>query len=170
LKPKSSCCIRFGIDWLQWYLGDDYAAHEVEVYDTHPMHIDATFYPLDPGKLLINPERVKKVPEIFVESEWGILVCSEPVMPESHLVYNKSRWISMNVLMLDEERVIVSKGEEPLIKALKDWGFKPIPCIFWYFETIGGVFKALHLISGEEEISSLFLNPIGSSSPGYFCS
>jgi glycine amidinotransferase len=27
--------------------------HEVEVYDTHPMHIDATFYPLAPGKLLV---------------------------------------------------------------------------------------------------------------------
>ena len=80
------------------------------------------------------------MPEIFVESGWDILVCSEPVMPESHPMYNCTRWISMNVLMLDEERVIVSKGEEPLIKALKDWGFKPILGNFWNFETIGGGF------------------------------
>jgi glycine amidinotransferase len=41
-----------------------------------------------------------------------------------------SKWISINLLMLDEERVIVEKQQEPLIKALKDWGFQPIPCSF----------------------------------------
>ena len=137
---QSSCCNHFGIEWLQRHLGDAYHVHEVEVYDTHPMHIDATFYPLAPGKLLINPERVKKVPEMFKKSGWDILVCPEPLMPQSHPMYNCSRWISMNVLMLDEERVIVSKGEDTLIKALKDWGFDPIPCNFYNFETIGGGF------------------------------
>ena len=49
-----------------------------------------------------------------------------------------SKWISMSVLMLDEERVIVSKGEDTLIQALKDWGLKPIPCNLYDLETIGG--------------------------------
>ncbi len=137
---QSSCCNRFGIEWLQRHLAPDFRVHEVEVYDTHPMHIDATLYPLAPGKLLINPERVHRVPEMFATAGWDILVCPEPLMPESHPMYNSSRWISMNVLMLDEERVIVSKGEEALIEALKDWGFKPIPCNFWYFESIAGGF------------------------------
>lgn len=134
----SSCCNRFGIEWLQRHLGDDYRVHEVKVYDTHPMHIDATFYPLAPGKLLINPERVKKVPEMFEKSGWDILECPEPMMPPSHPMYNASRWICMNVLMLDEKRVIVSGEEKRLIKALKDWGFEPIPCNFYDFETIAG--------------------------------
>ena len=137
---KSSCCNRFGIEWLQRHLGDGYRVHEVEVYDTHPMHIDATFYPIAPGKLLINPERVRRVPQIFTQAGWDILVCPEPMMPSSHPMYNASRWICMNVLMLDEERVIVSKGEDRLIQAFKDWGFKPIPCNFWNFSTIGGGF------------------------------
>lgn len=137
---RSSCCNRFGINWLQRYLGSEYRVHEVEVVDTHPMHIDATFYPLAPGKLLINPERVKKVPPMFKQAGWDILVCPEPLMPESHPMYNCSRWISMNVLMLDERRVIVSKGEDTLIRALKRWGFKPIPCNFYHFETIAGGF------------------------------
>jgi glycine amidinotransferase len=135
---QSSCCNRFGIDWLQRHLGAGYRVHEVEVYDTHPMHIDATLYPLAPGRLLINPERIHHVPSIFEESGWEILVCPQPLMPDSHPMYNCSRWISMNVLMLDQERVIVSKGEDTLIQALKDWGFKPIPCSFWHFATIGG--------------------------------
>ncbi|MBN1318235.1 MAG: hypothetical protein JXA42_22330 [Anaerolineales bacterium] len=137
---QSSCCNRSGIQWLQRHLGDDYRVHEVEVFDTHPMHIDATFYPLAPGKLLINPERVKKVPEMFEKSGWDILVSPPPNMPGSHPMYTCSKWLSMNVLMLDRERVIVARGEDNIIKAFKEWGFKPIPCNFYHFESIAGGF------------------------------
>jgi glycine amidinotransferase len=135
---QSSCCNRYGIEWLQRHLGDEYTVHEVEVYDTHPMHIDATFYPLAPGKLLINPERVVTVPEVFKQGGWDILECPRPLMPDSHPMYCCSKWISMNVLMLDQERVIVSKGEDTLIRALKEWGLKPITCSFYNYATIGG--------------------------------
>jgi glycine amidinotransferase len=154
---QSSCCNRFGIEWLARHLGEAYRVHEIEVYDTHPMHIDATFYPLAPGKLLINPERVPRVPEMFKKSGWDVLVCPEPLMPESHPMYNSSRWISMNVLMLDEERVIVSKGEDSLIKALREWGFRPIPCNFYDFETIGGGFHCATVdIRRRGELKSYF--------------
>ncbi len=135
---QSSCCNRSGIDWLQRHLGDDYRVHEVELFDTHPLHIDATFYPLAPGKLLINPERIKNVPKVFEQSGWDILTCPQPNMPDSHPMYTCSKWLSMNVLMLDQERVIVSKGEDDLIRAFKDWGFKPIVCNFYHFESIAG--------------------------------
>ena len=135
---QSSTCNRAGIDWLQRQLGDDYRVHEVEVIDTHPMHIDATFYPLAPGKLLINPERVKKIPEVFNGSGWDILECPEPNMPDSHPMYTCSKWLNMNVIMLDEERVLVSKYEDNLIRAFKDWGFKPIEVNFYNFESIAG--------------------------------
>ena len=55
-------------------------------------------------------------------------------------MYNCSRWIIMNVLMLNQQRVIVSKGEDTFIQALEDWGFKPIPCSFFNYATIGGGF------------------------------
>ncbi len=135
---QSSSCNRFGIDWLQRHLGDEYRVHEVEIVDTHPLHINSTFYPLAPGKLLINPERAKQVPEIFKKSAWDILVCPEPNMPDSHPMYTCSKWLNMNVLLLDEERVIVSKGEDNIIKAFKDWGFKPIQCSFYFFKSIAG--------------------------------
>ena len=135
---QSSTCNRCGIDWLQRHLGDAYRVHEVELFDTHPMHIDATFYPLAPGKLLINPERIKVVPKIFIESGWDVLSCPLPNMPDSHPMYTCSKWLSMNVLMLDQERVIVSKGEVDLIRAFKDWGFKPIECDFYHFGSIAG--------------------------------
>jgi len=137
---QSSCCNSFGIEWLRRHLAPDFRVHEVEVYDTHPMHIDATFSPLAPGKLLVHPTRCAKVPDLFEKAGWDILVCPEPDMPLTHPMYNCSRWISMNVVMLDEQRVIVSKGEERLIAAFKKWGFTPIECPFYDFETIGGGF------------------------------
>lgn len=119
--------------------------------------LDATFYPLAPGKLLINPERVRKVPQIFQKSGWDVLVCPEPMMPDSHPMYNCSRWICMNVLMLDEKRVIVSKGEDRLIQAFKEWGFEPIPCSFWNFSPIGGGFHCASVdVRRRGELESYF--------------
>jgi glycine amidinotransferase len=42
--------------------------------------------------------------------------------------------------MLDEKRVIVEKDQEPFIKALKDWGFAPIPCPFQNYYVFAGSF------------------------------
>ena len=154
---QSSCCNRAGIDWLQRHLGDAYTVHEVEVCDTHPMHIDATIYPLAPGKLLINPERIKKVPEIFKKSGWDILAYQEPNMPDSHPMFICSKWLNMNALMLDEERVIVSKGEDNLNRAFKDWDFKPIECNFYNIESIaGGLHCATVDIRRRGELKSYF--------------
>jgi glycine amidinotransferase len=50
-----------------------------------------------------------------------------------------SNWISINTLMLDEERIVVEARQENLIRALKQWGFQPIPCAFEdYYPFIGG--------------------------------
>jgi glycine amidinotransferase len=51
-----------------------------------------------------------------------------------------SKWINMNMLSLDEERVVVEKDDAPMIAALKSWGFKPIPVAFRNFNSFGGSF------------------------------
>lgn len=129
---------RFGIEWLQRHLGDAYRIHTVTFDDLHPLHIDGTFIPMVPGKVLICPERVKAVPPMF--STWDVLVAPQPAIPDSHPLYMTSKWVSMNTLMLDEQRVIVERQEEPLIRAMKDWGFKPILCNFRNFNSFGGSF------------------------------
>ena len=59
--------------------------------------------------------------------------------------------------MLDEERVIVEKRQEPLIKALKSWGFKPIPCSFEnYFPFLGSFHCATLDIRRRGELQSYF--------------
>jgi glycine amidinotransferase len=140
---KSHVTNEFGINWLRRHLGDKYRVHIIEVNDQHPMHIDASFMPLAPGKLLLNAERILKIPEMF--KSWDILYAPEPCISKKHTLYMTSTWINMNVLMIDHERVIVEKNEESIIKALKNFGLKPIPCPFVNFNTFGGSFHCATL-------------------------
>ncbi|HEU4539044.1 MAG TPA: inosamine-phosphate amidinotransferase 1 [Polyangiaceae bacterium] len=135
---KSNVTNDFGIAWLRRHLGDRYRIHVFEFEDTHPMHIDATLMPIGPGKLLINPERVPKLPAIF--RGWDVFEAPAPCIPEEHTLYLTSRWINMNVLMLDERRVVVEKSDAPMIAAFERWGFEPIPCPFRNFNSFGGSF------------------------------
>ncbi|MDH4359092.1 MAG: amidinotransferase [Candidatus Berkelbacteria bacterium] len=152
---KSNCTNQFGIDWLERHLGNEYTIHVLEVSDTHPMHIDATFMPLAPGKLLINKERLKKIPGMF--KNWDIFEAPPSCLPDSHCLYMTSKWINMNVLMLDEKRVMVEKSEERIIKSFKNWGFKPILCNFRNFNTFGGSFHCVTVdIRRRGELKSYF--------------
>jgi glycine amidinotransferase len=128
----------FGVEWLRAHLGPNYRVHVVDVEDTHPMHIDATMLPLAPGKLLVNPERLPRVPHEL--RAWDVLEAPAPQTSPSATLFMSSAWISMNVLSIDHERVVVERQQEPLIKKLRDWGFKPIPVDFTAFNAFGGSF------------------------------
>ncbi len=143
IAQKSNVTNDFGIEWLRRHLGDEYHIHVLEFNDSHPMHIDATLVPLAPGKLLVNPERVVEVPPLF--KSWDVFHAPTPIIPNNHTLYMTSKWLNMNILMLDEKRVIVERQDEPMIKAIKKWGFTPIPCNFRNFNSFGGSFHCATL-------------------------
>ena len=59
--------------------------------------------------------------------------------------------------MLDEERVIVEARQEPLIRALTDWGFRPIPCSFEaYYPFLGSFHCATLDVRRRGELRSYF--------------
>jgi glycine amidinotransferase len=134
---------KFGIEWLRRHLGGRFRVHELQFNDDAPMHIDATFVPLAPGKLLVNPERVGELPLMF--KNWDILKAPRPTVPDDHPLFMSSKWLTMNILMLDEKRVMVEKHEEPMIKAMRSWGFEPILCPFRNFYSFGGSFHCATL-------------------------
>jgi len=140
---KSNVTNSFGIEWLRRHIGNQYTIHELEFYDSHPMHIDATLVPLAPGHVLVNPERVSKLP-IMVDS-WNVIYAPPSCIPQDHPLYMSSSWLSMNILMLDEKRVVVEESEEPLIKLFKENGFQPITCSFRNFNSFGGSFHCATL-------------------------
>ena len=86
--------------------------------------------PVAPGKILINPDRpIKRLPDVLRDSGWEMLTPPRSTLPNVP-AYQNFAWLHVDVLMLDERRIIVEKHEESFIAALKDWGFLPIPVAF----------------------------------------
>jgi glycine amidinotransferase len=145
---RSNVTNRMGIEWLRRHLGESYRIHEIESRCRTPMHIDTTFMPLAPGKLLVNPDYidVTRLPELF--RSWDILVAPEPDPigdPLLRLISMCGKWLSMNVLMLDPRRVVVERHHTGMIRALERWGFEPIPCDFMHYAAFGGSFHCATL-------------------------
>jgi glycine amidinotransferase len=127
--------------WLQRHLGDDYRVHPIEFMDDRAVHIDATLVPLAPGKVLVNPDRpAKNLPDMFRRAGWDLLECPRTTYARDRPEFRSFEWFHMNVLSLDEQRVIVEKSEEPLIRQLREWGFTPIPIAFRNNYKHGGSF------------------------------
>ena len=99
--------------------------------------------PLAPGHLLVNPERVTEIPAQF--KSWNIMYSPKSTLPTSHPMYMSSSWVNMNVVMLDEKRVVVERQEQPLIDLFEKNGFQPILCNFRHFYSFGGGFHCATL-------------------------
>jgi glycine amidinotransferase len=138
---RSHVTNRLGIEWLARHVGPEYRVHVIDVTDSSPMHIDASFVPLAPGKLLLNRHRVKSIPAMF--KSWDVRYAPEPALPADHLLYMSSAWLSMNVLMLDPHRVVVDADETPLIALFEDWGFEVVPVKFRNVMRFGGAFHCV---------------------------
>ncbi len=132
-----------GIEWMRRHLGEDYRIHEIETLCREPMHIDTTFIPLAPRRVLINPEYIDPNRLPAVCDDWDILIGPEadpiPGLSTSYLSL-VSEWIHLNVLSLDEKRVVVEASQKSMQQALRDWGFEPVPCNFANYRMFGGGF------------------------------
>lgn len=137
-------CIRFGKDllinvatanhelgfqWLQRHLGDRFRLHRVHRLSDN--HIDSMLLPLRPGKLLVrSSEFVQQLPEPL--RKWDIIVAPEPaanqfpVYGDDDLILT-SRYIDVNVLSIDQQRVLVNSLFPELIQTLESHGFTAIP-------------------------------------------
>jgi glycine amidinotransferase len=137
-----------GIEWLSRHLGPTYRIHEIESRCPNPMHIDTTMLPLRPGALLVNPDYLdpSRLPDIL--KTWDILVAPEPDPIDDWMLQITSlcgKWLNMNVLMIDEKRVIVDPHHTGMMRALEKWGFEPIPCPFLHYAAFGGAFHCATL-------------------------
>lgn len=136
-----------GIEWLRRHLGERFRIHEIVSICRQPMHIDSSFIPLCPGKVLVNPDYVDidRLPPVL--KTWDVLIAPRPDPVEGIMtkISMCSPWTSINTLMLDEKRVIVDQSQPTLIKAFKDWGFEPIACAFLSYGPFGGAFHCATL-------------------------
>lgn len=145
---RSNVTNAMGIEWLRRHLGPGYRIHEIESRCRTPMHIDTTFLLLAPGKALINPEYIDPDRLPAVLDSWDILVAPEPDPIDERLLRMTSlcgRWLSMNVLMVDEKRVIAERHHTGMLRALERWGFEPIPGDLMHYAPFGGSFHCATL-------------------------
>lgn len=145
---RSNVTNRMGIDWLRRHLGPGYRIHEIESRCRTPMHIDTTFLLLAPGRVLVNPEYIDvgRLPDVL--GSWDILIAPEPNPIDERLLRTASmcgKWLNMNVLMIDEKRVIADRHHTDMLRALEKWGFEPIPCDFLHYAPFGGSFHCATL-------------------------
>ncbi|ELT92098.1 hypothetical protein CAPTEDRAFT_168386 [Capitella teleta] len=138
---------RSGVEWLRRHV----AHHGINVHSLvfkglQNCHADATFIPLKPGVLVTCPMRpcllVNDIPtdgwEWFSKRGWEVHEVPEPVvLKNTHYV---SKWVHMNVLSIDEERVVMQKGEEPLKNFFIKLGMKPIEVDIQHANQLGGAF------------------------------
>ena len=171
---RSQVTNNFGIEWMRRHLGDDYRVHVLDFKDRNAMHIDGTFVPLGPGKVLVNPKRPcitgalqrqytynglewdYHLPDMF--KGWDVFIAEEPMLPASWPLYFTSPWTaSCNVIMLDHERVCVEASELNTIKKFEDWGFKTVKVPFRHFLPFGGSFHCATVdVRRDGELQSYF--------------
>ncbi|MFE2707161.1 amidinotransferase [Streptomyces mirabilis] len=136
---RSQVTNELGIKWLERHLGSEYRIHRARFRSSGPVHIDTTWVPLGEGRVLTCPARPCLSPDLldmFKRAGWEIIEAPEGVAPAEFQL--SSRWLSMNLLVLDEERVVVDQHEEPTIRMLKDLGMRPVLVDFKDHYVFGG--------------------------------
>jgi glycine amidinotransferase len=149
-------CLKFGKDvvmnvgtknhelgavWLQRQLGPNFKVHPIRLCDSH---IDGHFVPIAPGKLLVNEGAMhgsydQLPPELKKWDRIPILDKSTNFdYPSDHLQMATNVGMSVNVLSLDEKRILIRDTADLTIKALKRSGFEPIPVRLRHSELFGG--------------------------------
>lgn len=131
-----------GAEWLQNVLGTGYRVHRMRNLYAHT-HVDSTITLLRPGLVLLNPERVNEtnVPAVF--GNWDKLWCPEMVDIGYTRQPYSSKWIGMNLLMINESLAAVERAQAPLIRELGRQGIDVVPLSLRHARTLGGGFHCV---------------------------
>lgn len=156
------------IEWLKRELDGYVRVHVLNFpYDKEPSHIDCTFVPLRPprakqkGIILTNPERplLEKDIQFFRRNNWELFDAPKPNMINYPMppFCQSSKWLSMNLLSLDESTLVVEENEKELHDFLEALGFHLIKVPFRnVYEFGGSIHCATWDIEREDQKESFF--------------
>ena len=109
------------------------------------VHIDSTVVPLREGLVLLNGTRVNEENCPVAFRDWQKIYVTE-VVPQSFYQYPyASKWIALNMLVVDPHTVIVDRHQTQLIKTLEQLHFTVIPHELRHSRTLGGGFHCVTL-------------------------
>ena len=109
------------------------------------VHIDSTIVPLREGLVLVNGSRV--TPENLPRTlkDWEVIYCNH-VEEQGFFQYPyASKWIALNMLVVNPYTVIVDKNQPMLIDLLEKNQFMVIPMQLRHSRTLGGGFHCVTL-------------------------
>jgi N-dimethylarginine dimethylaminohydrolase len=109
------------------------------------VHIDSTIVPLREGLVMLNASRVSfdTVPRVF--EGWHKIWVTDVVAQDFYKYPYASKWIAMNMLVVDPHTVICDRNQTELIKTLKSYQFEVIPLELRHSRTLGGGFHCVTL-------------------------
>jgi scyllo-inosamine-4-phosphate amidinotransferase 1 len=109
------------------------------------VHIDSTIVPVREGLVVVNASRVNKdnLPQVF--NNWEVIWVDEVVEQGFYQYPYASKWIALNMLVVDPTTVIVDKHQTKLIKILEDYNVLVLPLELRHSRTLGGGFHCVTL-------------------------
>lgn len=109
------------------------------------VHIDSTIIPLREGLVLLNGSRVNEdnCPKVF--DKWQKIYMHDVEAQDFYQYPYASKWIGLNLLVIDNNTVIVDKHQTSLIKVLELYNFTVIPLELRHSRTLGGGFHCVTL-------------------------
>lgn len=111
------------------------------------VHIDSTIVPLREGLVMVNASRVDmhNLPNVF--DDWEVIwVAEDDIVEQGFYQYPyASKWIALNMLVVDPTTVIVDKNQTKIIRMLENYNILPIPLELRHSRTLGGGFHCVTL-------------------------
>jgi hypothetical protein len=128
------------------WLCDQFPGVTIELCNFYSgVHIDSTIVPLREGLVLLNGSRVtpETCPRVF--QDWECIYVTDVVAQDFYQYPYASKWIAMNMLVIDPNTVIVDAAQTDLIKLLMDKKFDVVPMTLRHSRTLGGGFHCVTL-------------------------
>jgi N-dimethylarginine dimethylaminohydrolase len=143
LYLESASGNRLAYYWLLANLPADTSIELVNFYSG--VHIDSTIVPLREGLVLLNGSRVKRdnIPNAF--RDWECIFIDDVVAQDFYQYPYASKWMAMNMLVIDPSTVIIDAEQHDLMELLARKGFTVIPRTLRHSRTLGGGFHCVTL-------------------------
>ena len=109
------------------------------------VHIDSTIIPLREGLVMLNASRVTEATVPKCLQSWEKIWVNEVVAQDFYQYPYASKWIAMNMLVVDPHTVIVDWHQQELISTLEHHKFTVIPLELRHSRTLGGGFHCVTL-------------------------
>ena len=139
---ESSSGNRAAYDWMCRH----FPTVDIELVNFYSgVHIDSTIVPLREGLVLVNGSRV--TPENLPRTlrDWEVIYCNH-VEEQGFFQYPyASKWMALNMLVVNPYTVIVDKDQLMLIDFLEKNQFTVIPMQLRHSRTLGGGFHCVTL-------------------------